>query len=182
MKFPMKEAKTLLAWMQEQMNGDTATEWTHGNEHDRMVACTDLIQTLVERESAEKRINALFDELVPGSGKADAVAGEIVRATARIGYRNWNDGDHVGVGYGNETCNPAARYLMERAGSAVGEAVRNMWGIYDDSTYDAAVEALEEAVLAYLEEHPELKTTANSEDMWDYRNDDEDVDDGEEEW
>ena len=48
-------------------------------------------------------------------------------------------------------------------------------------TYDAAVEALEEAVLAYLEEHPELKTTANSEDMLDYRNNDEDVDDEDEE-
>lgn len=26
----------------------------------------------------------------------------------RISYRNWNDGDHIGVGYGRETCNPAA--------------------------------------------------------------------------
>ena len=77
--------------------------------------------------AAENRINALFEELVPVSGKADTVAGEIVRAVTRIAYRNWNDGDHVGVGYGKETCNPAARYLMERAGSKVGEAGRNMW-------------------------------------------------------
>ena len=69
--------------------------------------------------AAETRISALFDELVPASGKADTVAGEIIRAVNRIAYRNSNDGDHVGVGYGNETCNPAARYLGEVAGSHV---------------------------------------------------------------
>lgn len=127
--------------------------------------------------AAENRINALFEELVPASGKASTVAGEIIRATARIGYRNYNDGDHVGVGYGKETCNPAARYLMARAGSEVEAAVEEMWGIYDDSHYDAAVAALEEAVLAYLEQHPELKAKENREDMWDYRDDSEDVDD-----
>lgn len=50
--------------------------------------------------TAEQKINALFAELVPASGKADTVAGEIVRAVSRIGYRNYNDGDHIGVGYG----------------------------------------------------------------------------------
>lgn len=144
--------------------------------------------------AAETRISALFDELVPAKGKADTVAGEIIRAVNRIAYRNSNDGDHVGVGYGNETCNPAARYLGEvagnhgdPAGNRVQQAVIDMWGIHDDSRYDKLVAALEEAVLAYLDEHPELKTTPNTEDMWDYidrfedRDDSED-DDGEEEW
>ena len=123
----------------------------------------------------EQRINALIDELVPAKGKADTVAGEIIRAVSRIAYRNWNDGDHVGVGYGNETCNPAARYL-------------DMWGIRDDDRYNKAVETLAEKVLAYLDEHPELKTTANTEDMWDYidrledRDDSEDGEDEEDEY
>ena len=52
--------------------------------------------------TAEQKINALFSELVPVSGKADTVAGEIVRAVSRISYRNYNDGDHIGVGYGKE--------------------------------------------------------------------------------
>lgn len=34
-----------------------------------------------------ERINELFEELVPGSGKAESLAGELVRAMARIGYR-----------------------------------------------------------------------------------------------
>ena len=134
----------------------------------------------------ETRISTLFDELVPASGKADTVAGEIIRAVSRISYRNSNDGDHVGVGYGKETCNPAARYLMDMAGREVREAVRNMWGIWDDDAYDKAVETLAEKVLAYIDEHPELKTTPNTEDMWDYidrfEDRDDSEDDGEEDW
>ena len=119
--------------------------------------------------------------MVPATGKADTVAGEIIRAVSRIAYRNWNDGDHVGVGYGNETCIPAARYLGEVAGSHVQQAVIDMWGIADDDRYNVALEALEEAVLDYLDENPELKTTANSEDMLDYIDRLEDRDDSEDE-
>ena len=75
----------------------------------------------------EKRISALFEELVPASGKAATVAGEIVRAINRLAYRNYNDGDHVGVGYGRETCNPAARYLMEKCGRPALEALDGIW-------------------------------------------------------
>ena len=32
------------------------------------------------------------------------------------------------------------------------------------------------AVVEYLDEHPELMSTPNDEDMWDYRDDEEDVD------
>lgn len=138
--------------------------------------------------AAETRISALFDELVPTEGKAGTVAGEIIRAVNQIVYRNSNDGDHVGVGYGNKTCNPAARYLGEVAGSHVQQAIIDMWGIRSGNAYDKAVETLEEAVLAYLDEHPELKTIPNTEDMWDYidrfedRDDSGDEEDEEEEW
>ncbi len=52
----------------------------------------------------EERINGFFEELVPVKGKCESLAGEIIRAIARIGYRYYNDGDMVGVGYGKETC------------------------------------------------------------------------------
>lgn len=109
------------------------------------------------------------------------MAGEIVRAVSRIGYRNYNDGDHIGVGYGKETCNPAARYLLKNGGDEVAVIVRGMWGIEADSLYDKAVEMLEEAAASYIEQHPELKAAPNSEDMWSYRNENEDVDDYDEE-
>ncbi|MCI8442529.1 MAG: hypothetical protein HFG27_08360 [Provencibacterium sp.] len=124
-----------------------------------------------------QKINTLFEELVPASGQADTVAGEIVRAMTRIAYRNSNDGDHVGVGYGKETCNPAARYLTEKCDEEIASLLAAIWGIENDRAYDLILEQLEVAVLEYLKQHPELKTTPNSEDMWDYRDEREDVDD-----
>lgn len=128
---------------------------------------------------AQKKISALFDELVPDSGKADTVAGEIIRAISRITYRNFNDGDHVGVGYGKETCNPAARFLMKKSGADVAQAVSDLWGVQDDEHYDTLLERLQQAVLDYIEQNPELKTTMNINDMLDFRDPDEDADDSE---
>ena len=48
----------------------------------------------------EASLDALFEELVPGEGKAETVAGEIVRAVEHIAYRYDNDGDRIGIGYG----------------------------------------------------------------------------------
>lgn len=132
--------------------------------------------------TTKDRINALFEELVPTSGKAETVAGEIIRATCRIGYRWYNDGDQLGIGYGKETCNPAGRYLACTCG---GEIADQIWDliydpIYDDSydgAYDAALEKLNEAILEHIDANPELKTTENIQDMWNFRNRHEDVDD-----
>ena len=129
----------------------------------------------------EKKIEALFEELVPMSGAASTVAGEIARAINRICYRNYNDGDHLGVGYGKETCNPAGRYLAKKCDDKVAELVGACWGIANDKSYDVLLDVLEGAVAEYIEAHPELKTTPNTEDMWDYRDEDEDVDDYDEE-
>ena len=48
--FPKDEVLTLLAWMREQMYGDTVTEWTYGNEHDRMSEAADFLSGLLSRE------------------------------------------------------------------------------------------------------------------------------------
>lgn len=129
----------------------------------------------------EERINALFNELVPPMGPADTVAGEIIRATCRIGYRWMNDGYQLGIGYGRETCNPAGRYLGKTCNDEIARIVWDL--IYDpiyddcyDGAYTKALDMLEEAVLAYLDANPQLKTMPNTEDMWDYRDKDEDVD------
>ena len=133
-------------------------------------------------KAVEDKLNRMFEELVPNSGKADTQAGEIVRAICRIGYRSYNDGDHLGVGYGKETCNPAGRFLAKKCDSKVAECVGKAWGIYSDVAYDTALEALENAVCEYLEAHPELRETPNAEDMWDWRDEYEDVDDDDEDF
>lgn len=127
-------------------------------------------------KATEKKLGELFEELVPASGTAPTVAGEIVRAINRISYRNWNDGDHIGVGYGRETCNPAARYLGAKCGEEVASLISAIWGIENDKAYDLILGQLEAEVVKYLERNPELKAAENREDMFDYRNADEDVD------
>lgn len=128
----------------------------------------------------EERINALFEELVPASGKADSLAGELVRAVSRIGYRFFNDGDQLGIGYGKETCNPAGRFLIAKAPREIGDLVAGLWGMYSEAGYEAVLDILTGKVADYVESHPELREQP-TEDMWSFRNADEDVDEDEEE-
>lgn len=121
------------------------------------------------------KLHQLFEELVPSSGSASTVAGEIVRAVCRINYRYLNDGDHVGVGYGKMVCNPAARYLKQKAGADVAQAVSDLWCVEDDEHYSILLDKLIEEVLSYIEDNPELRTTENTEDMLDFVDKDEDT-------
>lgn len=123
----------------------------------------------------EKRVDDLFDKLVPDSGKAESLAGELIRAMCRIGYRFNNDGDKVGIRYGKETCNPAARFLMAKGNQRIQSLATAIWGIYDDRAYEDLLDILAGAVADYVEQTPDLRTTP-TEDMWDFRTD-EDVDD-----
>ena len=117
----------------------------------------------------EEKNEALFDELVPASGFADTVAGELVRAVNRIGYRFWNDGDQIGIGYGNETCNAAARYIMDVFdGTEMAKTVCSLWGMYSEKLYESGVEMLVAQMIDYLEKNPELKSEENEYDMLDF--------------
>lgn len=129
------------------------------------------------KNTNEQRIDILFERLVPASGKASTVAGEIVRAICRIEFRNQNDGDHIGIGYGRETVNPAARYLMAKCGDEAANAIISAWNIYDDVTYRNRLEKVETAVLNFLDAHPELETEYNEEDFGEYQDKYEDIDD-----
>ena len=128
----------------------------------------------------EERINDLFEELVPASGKADSLAGELVRAVSRIGYRFFNDGDQLGIGYGKETCNPAGRFLIAKAPREIGDLVAGLWGMYSEAGYEAVLDILTGKVADYVESHPELREQP-TEDMWSFRNADEDEEE-EDDW
>ena len=124
----------------------------------------------------ENRINKLFKELVPDTGKADSLAGELVRATARIGYRFFNDGDMVNQGYGKETCNPAARFLIAKGNHEVSDLTVALWEIFSEDAYEKVLDTLEGAVADYIEQNPDLRSQPTK-DMWDYRDEEEDQDD-----
>lgn len=129
-------------------------------------------------EEITARFSKWFEQYVPDMGKADTVGGEIVRAYNRIAYRNWNDGDHVGVGYGKETCNPAARYIAAKCGDWISDYIfTQLWGEYNDDRYDTALDVLGGFVIDYLEANEDLFTKENTEDMFDYTDENEDRDD-----
>lgn len=123
-----------------------------------------------------KILNDLFDELVPMEGKSDNLAGEIVRAVNRIGYRFCNDGDMVNQGYGKETCNPAARFLSNRAPEPIATLASKLWNWMPEAKYEAAIDELCQTTYETIMAHPDLRQR-ETEDMWDWYREDEDQDD-----
>lgn len=134
---------------------------------------------MIKNKEIENRFDELFEEMVPFSGKSQSLAGEIIRAAARIVYRFYNDGDKVGVGYGKETCNAPARFLIKNTPDEISDLVRGIWGMFSDKGYEAILEILVKEVVEYIEKHDELKNQ-DTVDMWTFRDDIEDKDDEEE--
>ncbi len=132
------------------------------------------VQGDLSSEEVMDRVNRLFDELVPPEGKAESLAGEIIRAVSRIGCRYYNDGDRLGVGYGKVTCNPAGRFLMDKADESIAEVVKILWGTTFDDIYERMLNLLLSMVASYVETHPELRWQETP-DMFEYGNADEDT-------
>ena len=131
-------------------------------------------------EAEKNEWAAMEKRLMPPSGKAETVAGEIIRAADRIHYRWWNDGDKINVGYGKETCNGTARYLEKIRGSEFPVEVWN--GSLGEDAYTEFTENLVAEMYAFIKAHPELETTPNTEDSrMDFIDNDLDRDDCEDE-
>lgn len=133
---------------------------------DRAGNTTKMINQIKE---AEEPIQEAFELLVPSSGKADTVAGEIVRAMMRIMYRDWNDGDLFYDGYGIETCGDAVAYLCDKLYRTTYSSFEDiaMRGLKEDAYSDALADIAND-VMDYLYDHPELFTQPNSDDSRDY--------------
>lgn len=150
-----------------------------------------------------KRFEELTQQHMKPMGKSDTVRGELIRAVNKIGYRFYNDGDMLGIGYGNETCNAAGRYLGIHGSKEMVEILSKMWdeGIHDSGTeiipediYEKRLEELEEATARYADtDDPALDQEATDmldlrcdedlhydeeeeEDWWDYEEEEEEED------
>ena len=115
----------------------------------------------------DKKLETLFNELVPRIGKADSLAGEILRAAGRIGYRWSNDGDQIGIGYGKETCNAAARFLLIHGNKDIQVLITMLWGLSDYRCYAMTLDQLIGSVVNYVNSNPELRSE-QTEDMFTY--------------
>ena len=118
----------------------------------------------------------LYDKYVPMTGKADTVAGEIIRAFARINYRYFNDGDCIGYGYGRETVSPCSRYLKKTVkDEKVKEDLKKLYLSYQSEVYDSIssrysfyLSKLSKDIMNYLKSNKRLFLKINDNDMYSY--------------
>lgn len=109
-----------------------------------------------------------FRRLVPANGNCNTLRGEILRAANKIGYRLYNDGDKVGSGYGHQTCDPAARFLIKKLGGnpkfGFTKTFQNLldgnYGLSKER-YEKLVERMVDRIDRYMSSIPE---TPNTED------------------
>ena len=110
-------------------------------------------------------------ELMPAMGKCDTVAGEIVRAASRIGHDLYNNG------MGNNTSG-ALNYLAEvgvldektHLYSTIYPYTRGALyeGRYNGDAFQLAVEQMIDTAIEFVLSKPELETTANADDIFDF--------------
>ena len=118
------------------------------------------------RES-EKPIETAFELLVPPSGNADTVAGELIRAMMKILYRDSNDGDLFYEGYGIETCADAVAFICKKLPDLEDEFAKIAERTLKEEEYTKAIQDIADDLLEYIYEDLDLITTENTEDMLD---------------
>lgn len=126
-----------------------------------------------------KKFDKYSDKLMKPSGKSDTVGGEIVRAVNRICYRFYNDGDIIGCGYGNETCNAAGRYLFKYGNKEIKDIINELWDgrikdefeAMEDNVYESLLSQLVEETVKYLDSKSE-ELQNETQDMLEFSSDD----------
>lgn len=113
--------------------------------------------------------NQMVSDLVPVMGNCDTLAGELLRSVSRLAYDFYNNG------MGNNTSG-AVNFLYEK--SAIGyEIYRTIYdysrgcvyqGGYNGDTLHVAIEKAIEQTVDMIVHNPVLLTIENTEDMFDY--------------
>jgi ATP-dependent protease HslVU (ClpYQ) peptidase subunit len=124
-------------------------------------------------------------------GPAETEGGELCRAMMRVMYRWENDGDQIMEGYGKETCNAAARSILDKLEQqAIDIEPLNINRIMDcghncfGDKYDLKIYEDAEYLLDVFDKHPELFEMKSTGDIFSYRDSVADVDneDEDEDW
>lgn len=107
-------------------------------------------------DTVDEKLHVLFDILVPSSGQAETLAGELIRATMLLAYRWYNDGDYFYTGYGFEVCGSSAAFIADNMDddtyTMIMDATDNMG---NDGRYEDFLAQLKENVLDYVIDNPE---------------------------
>ena len=145
---------------------------------DTLVKSDAEIAEIQKEFDVDGNLDSWADDYMPGSGKANTKGGELVRAAQRILTEYYNSGNMIGRGMGNETVNPAARYIVEKTsfeGNGEIEDFLNHIVQMDDSEYDSWLKRFQNDFEDWLRGHGELFSEPNDDDMTDYA-DEEDKD------
>lgn len=116
-------------------------------------------------------LNSWADEYMPGSGKANTKGGELVRAAQRILNEYYENGNMIGRGYGNETVNPAARYIVEKTSFEGNGEIQDMLDHVvqmEDSEYNSWCVRFENDFADYLRDKGDLFAEPNDDDIANY--------------
>jgi len=119
---------------------------------------------------------AEFDRLIklmPGMGAADTVAGELIRSANRLAYDLYNNG------MGNNTSG-AVNFLLangaidKQTHSTIYDYTRGMLydGRYEGDFLQMAMESMVDQTVLHILANPQLETQPNSEDLFDYSEED----------
>lgn len=144
----------------------------------RIISSDRLEDVSMEKYYENKRFEELSNELMKPSGKSDTIGGELIRAVNRICYRFFNDGDVIGCGYGNETCNAAGRYVLKYGNTEMKDVLNVIWnGEVNDSCesmankpYELLLSQLVDETVKYLDSKSEELNNETS-DMLDFSSD-----------
>lgn len=117
--------------------------------------------------------NQMSKDLMPAMGKADTVAGELIRAVSKLGYDLYNNG------MGNNTSG-AANYLREQGAidrdtfKTIYEYTRGRLykGRYQGDSLQVAIERAVDMTVEMILRNPQLITMPNDTDMHDLSEED----------
>lgn len=127
------------------------------------------VEIMNSGSSFDEKLNDIDELLIPASGKADTMAGEIMRAVQRLLYRDWNDGDLFYSDYGLETCASSASFLMDYTDTHIKDILLDAMrdGLEGDA-YTKMLNSVAKRAMFYLKSNAELFGEPVEEDSRNY--------------
>ena len=133
---------------------------------------------LKKKLGSDYDFDKLFDALVPDTGVANTIAGELVRALNRVDFRDFNDGEIFYEGDGLDSAGSSMAFVADffsdrfndsedtdtAAEDIYNEIINMAEDKLTDSAYRTQLYDLEKQVVNWIKNHEELLVEPNTED------------------
>ena len=138
--------------------------WIDENKED-LIASGVIVNDYNKAFDRDGNLDSWYNDYVPEYGPANTVGGELVRAFQNMDIAYYNNGDMIGSGYGKQTVNPSARYILENARIPANRQINNWLTNRSKATPDKYLNFLESArteLEDFLRNNEELFHTPNN--------------------